>query len=131
MTIDCYCDYDGPEFCTVTVRKARKAYSCCECGGRILAGEQYEYTFGKWEGTVDQHHLCRHCVDLRQWVKNNVPCLCWAYGNITEDCREAVEEAAFRAPAETVGLRFGFLRRLIARQKFNQARKNVSRETFS
>lgn len=125
MSIDCYCDYDPPEFATVATRRARKSYRCDECSGTISVGEPYEYTFGKWEGYLDQYRICERCYDIRQWTKNNVPCLCWAYGNITQDCSDAIDEARSRAPDETLGLRFGFLRRVHMRDKFNAERKTA------
>lgn len=119
MSYDCACNYDSPEFYHREIRKARKQHQCEECSGYILPGERYEHVRGKWNGDVDTFKTCERCVDLRTWVKNNVPCLCWAHGNGTEDCREAVEEAVFRAPAETSGLMFGFLRRLVLRDRHN------------
>lgn len=118
---DCYCDYDPPEFHSRYIRVARKSHKCEECGGPILSGERYEYVAGKWEGYFNYFKTCERCVDLRQWVQNNVPCFCWAHGNMTEDAAEAVEEAVFRAPTETVGLRFGFLRRKVLRSRHNKA----------
>ena len=122
MSYDCSCDYTPPEFYHRELRRARKEHRCAECDGRILAGEQYEHVRGKWDGYVGTFKTCERCVDIRTWTKNNVPCLCWAHGNGDEDCKQAVEEAAWRAPAETVGLRFGFLRKLVMRDRHNLAR---------
>lgn len=121
--IGCYCDYDPPEFLSVKIRKSRRTYKCKECCGEIRPGDRYEYVFGKWAGAVDAFCVCEHCHDLRQWVKNNVPCFCWSYGNMEEDAKEAVYEAFNGAPRETAGLRFGFLRRLIKRRRFYDARR--------
>jgi hypothetical protein len=122
VSIDCFCDYNVPEFYIKEIRRARKEHKCYECRGRILPGEKYEYVRGKWEGEMDSFKTCQHCVDLKTWTNNNVPCLCWAHGNIQDDCREAIEDACYRAPNETVGLRFGFLRRVVKRDKINRAR---------
>lgn len=122
MSYDCFCDYDAPAFYNREIRKARKQHRCEECGGPILRGEQYEHVVGKWD-YVDTFKTCPRCLDLRTWTKNNVPCLCWAHGNMHEDCRETVNDAASRAREETVGLRFGFLRRLLAIEKFNAAHR--------
>lgn len=121
MSYDCFCDYDAPAFYNRTTPKARKAHKCYECGGPILPGETYESVTGKWD-YVDTFKTCEHCVNLRTWVKNNVPCVCWAHGNLHEDLRETVNEAWYRAGAEAAGLRFGFLRRMVAIDKFNAAR---------
>jgi hypothetical protein len=44
-------------------------------------------------------------------VKNNVPCLCWAHGNLLDDLYETVQDAHERAREEVGGLLFGFYRR--------------------
>lgn len=116
MSYDCFCDYDRPSFYRSSINRARKAHKCYECGSDIFPGEQYEYVSGRWE-YFDTFKTCADCVDIRTWTKNNVPCLCWAHGNLLEDCREAVNEAADRAPQETVGLRFGLLRRLLLKER--------------
>jgi hypothetical protein len=122
MSYDCFCDYDAPEFYSSTIRTARKQHKCFECGNHIIAGDKYEYVFGKWGGDIGRYKTCSHCVDLRTWTHNNVPCLCWAHGNLFDDCLEAIEEAAWRAPKETGGLRFGFLRRVALRKRFYKQR---------
>jgi hypothetical protein len=123
VSYDCYCDYDPPDFYHREIRKARKPHKCDECAGIILPGDQYEHVRGKWEDCISTFETCGHCVDIRTWVKNNVPCLCWAHGNTIEDCKEAIEEAIYRTSEETRGLRFGFLRRLVQRDKFYAERR--------
>ena len=121
----CTCDYDAPAFHRVTTPAARKSYHCEECNGWIKPGEKYERTVGKWDGYVDTFITCERCFDLRTWVKNNVPCLCWAHGGGDETMAEAIAEAVGRAPDETAGLRFGFLRRKVLRDRHNKlARAN-------
>lgn len=127
MSYDCTCDYDAPSFYTRTTPSARKSHKCEECAGYISPGEKYERVAGLWEGYFNEFKTCMRCVDLRIWVKNNVPCLCWAHGNMIEDCREAVEEASYRAPEETVGLRFGFLRRKVMLDRSKPQGKNDDR----
>lgn len=53
---------------------------------------------------------CADCLELRQWVGNNLPCFCWAHGNLLDDCISGIESAYDRARDEVRGLRFGFLR---------------------
>ena len=125
MSYDCSCDYDPADCYFREIRKARVSHKCEECGGKILVGEKYEHVFGVWEGSASTFKTCERCVDIRQWTKNNVPCLCWAHGNTMEDCQEAVNEAHWRAPKETIGLRFGFLRRVVQRDKVNAARRQA------
>lgn len=109
--LDCFCDYDAPEFYSCARPTAAREHRCYECGGTIKPGERYERVSGKWYGHFDEYKTCERCCDLRQWVQNNVPCFCWAHGNMQDDAAEAIYEARQRAPAETVGLYFGFLRR--------------------
>lgn len=123
MTYDCACDYDPAEFYAARVRMARKEHKCDECAGWIQPGEKYEAVIGKWEGCMGTFKTCEHCVNIRRWTKNNVPCLCWSHGNTIEDCKEAVQEAWWRAPDETRGLRFGLLRRIVLRDRFYQQRR--------
>ena len=125
MDYNCHCDYDPPIFYGRAIRTARKQHKCEECAGQILPGEQYEYVSGRWEDSFSVFKTCQRCIDLRQWTINNVPCVCWSHGNTLEDCWEAVEAAAWRAPAETVGLRFGFLRRRELIRRHNRAHKKT------
>lgn len=119
MSYDCVCDYDPPEIYTASTPTARKHHVCEECGCPIAPGERYEYVFGKWDGTVLTFKTCDRCLDIRQWVKNNVPCFCWTHGNMINDAKEAVVEAQYRAKDETAGLYFGFLRRIVLRNRHN------------
>ncbi len=122
MSYDCYCDYDQPSFYNSAIVTARKPHKCEECRNIIQPGDKYERATGKWD-YVDTFKTCSHCVDLRTWTKNNVPCLCWAHGNLISDCAEAIGEARWREPKETAGLRFGFLRRQVVRDRFYKDRK--------
>lgn len=112
---DCYCPYEAPTVYSVSHPRAKKEHRCDECGAEIMPGDRYEYVFGVWEGDASTWRTCMPCRDLRQWVENNVPCFCWCHGNMIEDAKETIEAACERAPEETRGLRFGFLRRRHAR----------------
>ena len=127
MSYDCYCDFEEPDFYRREIRTARKRHLCEECGGQILPGEKYEYVSGCWEGYLSVFKTCERCHDIRVWTKDNVPCLCWTHGNMIEDCKQTVEEAAYRAPKETVGLRFGLLRRIVVRDRLNEERRATAR----
>lgn len=126
MNIDCYCDYDSPEVYRSDIRKGRKQYSCYECAGKILPGDVHEYHFGVMEGNSYSGRTCIHCVEIRKYVRGNVPCFCWAHGNMLEDATNTIDEARYRAPDETVGLKFGFLRRVVLRDRFNTSRAKVT-----
>ena len=122
MDSDCFCDFDPPTFSSIGIRKARKPHRCEECGNKIRPGDSYEYVAGMWEGCFSQFKTCEHCRDLRVWTMNNIPCLCWCYGNMDEDIKYAIDDAIIRAPDETRGLRFGLLRRISARDRFYKRR---------
>lgn len=120
--IDCYCDYDPPaEFYGVSIRKARKQHRCEECGRYILPGERYEKVVGKWEGEVSGFNTCTHCLDIRTFVKNSVPCFCWFHGSMLDDAREAIEWAYDRASDEVRGLFMGFGRLVVAGRRARAA----------
>lgn len=123
MTYDCYCDDDPPSVYISSTPRARKRYSCEECGSPILPGDHYEKVFGVWDGSAATFRTCERCFDLRTWVRNNVPCLCWMHGDGDTSMREAIADAYHRAPDEVVGLRFGFLRRMIVRDRIKQQKK--------
>jgi hypothetical protein len=111
--MSCFCDYEPATVWRQSLPKARAAYRCEECGSPISKGEEHEYVFGVWDGYAGSFRTCMRCVDLRQWVKNNIPCTCWAHGNLLEDLRASIDEARDRAPSETRGILFGYLRRLL------------------
>jgi hypothetical protein len=121
--MDCYCDYDPPEFYNVETRRARKQYCCVECNGPIVPNENYERVTGKWDGYISTFTTCERCHNLRVWAQNNLPCLCVMHGNMDDEIRIAVDDAVFRAPEETIGLRFGLLRRIHSRDLHNRQRK--------
>lgn len=117
---ECYCEGEPPEFCEVSnVKAARAEHVCEECRRRILRGEPYEYTRGKWEGYFSVFHVCADCVALRQWAVASVPCFCWAFGNLHEEVREMVREVAPDVP----GFFFEY-----GRQMVNIRRKRAAQE---
>jgi len=82
---DCGCvvadDYDGPEFYSETMRKARKEHRCTECRRIIEHGEHYEYVTGKWDGEFSEHKTCPDCLSIRKAFF----CKGWGHGAIYED----------------------------------------------
>ena len=119
---DCVCDYDSPEVYRSKTVKARKQYGCYECAGKIFPGDIHEYYFGVMYGDSYSGRTCAKCVEIREWVKGNIPCFCWAHGNMIDDARSSIDEACYRAPDETVGIRFGFARRLHQRDEYHRTR---------
>lgn len=127
--MSCYCDYDAPEFYISSQRTARKRHRCEECRCFILPGERYEHVSAKWEGSLSTVKTCQHCLALRDWATGNVPCACWAHGEMILGLQQSIEDAIDRAPEETKGLWFGFLRRRHQWQKSAHARR-IAAEPF-
>lgn len=120
MSFDCFCDYDPPEVYSSRFVRARKEYRCYECRKLIRVGERHEYAFGVLDGWTYQPRTCMGCVGIRQFVSINIPCFCWAHGNILDDARSAVQQAYEVAPDEVKGLAFG-LGRLMVKAKRERA----------
>jgi hypothetical protein len=125
MTADCYCDDDMPSFYRATVSKARKPHQCGECGRKIKPGERYEAVAAIWDGNFGTAKTCSHCLDIRTFVKNSVPCFCWAHGSVLDDARVTIESAYWRAESEVKGLAFAVGRLVVAR---NRARQDANHD---
>lgn len=113
MSFSCSCDYEPSAVYRASRHVARKEYHCYECHSKIEVGSKYERAFFVYDGYATTAHTCAGCLLIRDWVKINIPCFCFGHGNMIEDARNTVREAAAYAPDETVGLRFGFLRKTV------------------
>ena len=88
---DCPCFFasidgcDELEACSETWRKARKAHTCCECGGAIAPGDLYQDTTGIWGGRPSRYRTCKGCVEVRLAFN----CGGWIYGELWNDVRES------------------------------------------
>ena len=121
MTLDCYCDYDPPTVYRSSMQRAAKVYRCEECSARILPGEQYEYVFGVYDGYASTFRTCSDCVALRKWLRTNVPCFCWAHGNLIQDCRDTIDAAYQKAADEDRCLAVGVGRLLVKAKRNRQS----------
>lgn len=64
---DCSCgDFNGPDVWSSKIVRARVRHTCCECGDKILPGEQYEAFRGCWDGNWDTYETCCFCLKLRE-----------------------------------------------------------------
>lgn len=114
----CYCDYDAPVLYKAARRNARKEHRCGECSRRIVPGETYEDAQGMMPGGDFYYaKTCSHCLDIRQYVQNSVPCFCWAHGSMEEDAENAIADAYYRARDEVKGLWFAVGRLVVARNR--------------
>jgi len=105
----CSCDYEPASVYVARTLRARIPHRCEECNRTIRPGEDYERVFGVWDGHLNTFHTCPHCVALRTYMQNHVPCFCWAHGHTVEDVLDTLEEYAHEAP----GLWFGAARLLV------------------
>lgn len=117
----CYCDFDSDYrgFQVERIRKARKPHKCCECHGAVQPGERYERVVGCYEGDFWESVTCARCLDIRRWIKNQIPCFCWLYGEMLDKAKQTVVAAYQIAPEEVRGLFMGLCRRLIALDRHN------------
>lgn len=125
MSLDCYCDYDPPSVYSSRMVRARKRYHCYECHSAINVGDRHEYAFGAYDGYTYQPRTCAHCVAIRQFVTNNIPCWCWAHGDMLSEARYIVEAAYREAPDEVKGVAFGLGRLMV---KARRARAPMQKE---
>lgn len=73
------------------------------------------------DGYPYQPHTCLHCVGIRKFVATNIPCFCWAHGNLLDDCRNIIEAAYDQAADEVRGLAFGFGRLIVKAKRARSA----------
>ena len=126
--MSCDCDYEIAEAYSSKIIRARKTYQCYECKGLIRIDERYERVFGVMSRGEYPFIIktCLICVNLRRWLTNSIPCICWEHGSFDVNVSEAIHSAQYRAPDETKGLYFSFLRRKYLRETKNQFAINVT-----
>ena len=83
------CDFEQPTFYNIKDTTAKKLHICCECGGKIKRGNQYEYVSGKWE-IFTIFKTCAECVKAREkFMAITQECFC--HGGLYEQLQEAVQ----------------------------------------
>jgi|ERR1700744_760855 len=87
------CDH---ETMTVLVEKlviSRKHHKCYECAREIKPGDKYEIIQGIADGQFMRYKTCVQCVDLREYVRGEVDCLCYIFGDLLGECLEYANAA--------------------------------------
>lgn len=92
-----FCD-DMPSVSSETVRTARKAHRCNECGRDIHPGEQYRSLFQVYDGSPGTFKTCQHCRVAQTWLIEN----CGGY--MIEDVYSEMKEHAEEYPDMRVPL---------------------------
>ena len=118
----CGCDYEPATVFNSRMVKARKFHTCVECSVMIKPGDQYEYSFGVWDGIASSQHICARCTQLKQYVQDHVPCFGWIYGELHNCALECLAEYEKELP----GLTFGAKRLLVNIRKVGGALHLVS-----
>jgi hypothetical protein len=110
-----------PKFYSKSMRVARKAHKCYECGNKIEPGTRYENVSAKWEEGFEEFKTCPKCLELRDYTicHGHIPCLCWSHGSMIDDCIETLKEYAHELP----GMLFGGYR-LLAKIKGKSGSRN-------
>jgi hypothetical protein len=72
---------------------ARKEHKCRECFRTIQAGERYHVDRFVFEGRLEAHKVCSHCMVAREWLSTE--CGGWLFGGVEEDIREHVHNGAY------------------------------------
>lgn len=120
----CYCDDEAPPiFYRMKTHVAKVEHRCDECHGTISKGQSYERVSGMWADQFDEFKTCQNCINLRDFVKAHVPCMCWSHGSMREEAIETAIEFSGKAP----GLLFGALRREVLIRKAKSALNVVSK----
>lgn len=78
----CSCDDNPPLIFNMSVRRARKIYTCSECNRSISVNESYENHTGKWDGEWFTYRWCHHCSAGLKVCKVIDPDLCYCYGEL-------------------------------------------------
>lgn len=83
-------DAEPWDFFSRSSRRARKQWTCGECGRTIPVGETYDYAAGKYDGHFATCQTCQHCAAAQRWL--SVACGGWVYGDVLEELVEHWEE---------------------------------------
>lgn len=118
----CVCDFDPPVLYRAEVRRARKAWTCEECGGPIQPGDTYEVATGLNDGWWWRYRTCQPCLDgPRGFVEKN--CGCFEHGGIREHLTDVFREYPFEHP----GVKFRLGRMLVEmRRRRSSSRSKVA-----
>jgi hypothetical protein len=68
---------------------ATKPHKCQECGRDIEPGERYHVDRFVWEGEIESHKTCAHCMVVRKWLQDE--CGAFAYDYVQECLREHID----------------------------------------
>lgn len=68
------------------VKRARKAYFCCECERMIPPGAPYRYETALMDGRWYQYRTCTTCAAIRD---DRFSCG-WTWGTLWEDLRDCL-----------------------------------------
>ena len=93
------------------IRRARREHRCRECGRVIAVGERYKFENYIWEGDLNYHKTCAHCLAVREWLCSEHGG--FVYGQVSEEVRENSWECPENVPLKMMaaGIERGWVRR--------------------
>lgn len=84
---------EPPAFYRRVLVRGRKAYTCCECGTTLAAGEQHYSCSGKWGERVTTFRTCRACKELIDQIDASDPFEPTPFGELVSTVARIDEEA--------------------------------------
>lgn len=78
----CSCDDNPPMIFNMSVRRARKIYTCSECHRSISVNEAYENHTGKWNGEWHTYRWCSHCAAGLKVCQVIIPHVDYSHGQL-------------------------------------------------
>jgi len=86
---DCYEDVEQRIF----IKENKSTQKCCECGRKILIGEEFEWYKGRYDGHFYTHYTCQDCLSLRNSFFSS-----WMFENLWESFRDNMEDCGWQVP---------------------------------
>lgn len=79
---------DRPDVYRESIVRARKPYTCCECGWLIAVGEAHRYCWGVWDGGARDYRMCAPCYAVSTLVLSQDADACVVLGGLWEEVTE-------------------------------------------
>lgn len=79
-----YEDCELPEFYRTSEPVAKADRRCCECKAPIMAGEEYVYCVGKWDGDLNSYSQHESCAQACEFIRDMQGGECIGFGSLKE-----------------------------------------------
>ena len=98
--MECSCSIDGLDGDRfedveqkIFIKENKSIKKCCECGRKILIGEEFEWYKGYYDGQHYIHYTCLDCLSLRDNFFSS-----WLFESIWEIFRENMNGCDWQVP---------------------------------